>query len=402
VANAKPPQGRDAFLLSDGGNLYLQCTLGHEGHVRRSWVFRYEIDGKRHEAGLGGLHTVSLAEARAKARSLRQQLLDGVDPVEAKRKQKQQRVAERARTITFKAVADAYLDLHLDSFRNAKHRQQWRSTLDRFVHPVIGGMAVADVDSPSILKIIQPLWATKAATAGRVRGRIERILDYATTAGFRSGDNPAAHIAEALPKRQKGERHHAAVPYAELPGFMAKLRARESLSAKALEFTILTASRTSETLGAVWDEFDLREKIWTVPAERMKAAKEHRVPLCDRAVDILRGLKHHGNRPFALGNGTMAKLLGSMCPGITVHGFRATFRTWSTERTSYPDKVVEAALAHAVGEGKVQQAYERGDLLEKRRKLMQAWAGFCAMPVRSVTSDEKVERKVVALREVAS
>jgi integrase len=398
VANAKPPKGKRSIVIGDGGNLLLQATLGKEGNVRRSWLFKYELAGRRREMGLGPLHTVGLAEARDKARQLRRQLLEGVDPVAERRKQRQALIAERARTVTFKAVADMYLDLHLDSFRNAKHRQQWRSTLDQYVHSQIGGMAVADVDSPSILKIIQPLWATKAATASRVRGRIERILDYATTAGFRTGDNPAAHVTSALPKPQKGA-HHAAVPYAELPAFMAALRSRESLSAKALELTVLTAARTGETLGAVWDEFDLREKIWTVPAERMKAGREHRVPLCDRAVDILRSLPRHGNRPFALNVGAMGEVVKGMRPDVTTHGFRATFRTWASERTAYPDKVVEAALAHAVGEGKVQQAYERGDLLQKRRRLMVEWERFCAMPTKSAPS---IERKVVALREVAS
>jgi integrase len=386
VANAKPKRGKDWAVIPDGGNLYLQATRGKEGHISRSWLFKYEIAGRRHEIGLGPLHTISLGEARAKARDLRKQLVDGVDPLMERRKQRQALLAERAKTVTFKQVAEQYLDLHLDSFKNAKHRAQWRSTLETYVHPKIGHMTVADIGPADVLRVVEPIWTVKRETASRVRQRVERILDYATTRELRSGDNPAAHVAESLPKRTNGKGHHAALPYAELPAFMAELRGRDSLSARALEFTVLTAARTSETIGATgetigteWSEIDLKARIWTIPAERMKAGKEHRVPLCDRAVEILRGLERHGERLFPLSDMAMLELLRGMRPGHTVHGFRSTFMDWAHERTAFPKVVIDMALAHTIGD-KVEAAYRRGDLFEKRRKLMQAWGEYCAKP----------------------
>jgi len=384
VFNAKPPRGKDRAVIPDGGNLYLQLVAGKEGHTARSWVFKYELVGVRHEMGLGPLHTVSLVEARNQARDLRQQLLAGVDPLEARQKARKALLAERARSVTFKQAAEMYLDLHLSSFKNAKHQDQWRNTLATYVYPKIGGLAVVDVDSPSILKIIQPLWATKTETASRIRGRIERILDYATTSGFRSGDNPAAKVTASLPKRN-GRGHHAALPFTELPAFMAELRGRDSISARALEFTILTAARTGETIGATWDEFDLKAKTWTAPATRMKAGKEHRVPLCDRAVDILRDLDRHRGKVFALSDMAMLELLRGMRPGHTVHGFRSSFMDWAHERTAFPKAVIDKALAHTVSD-KVEAAYRRGDLFAKRAKLMQQWGDYCAKPM-AVSAD---------------
>ena len=379
VANAKPAKGKDSIDISDGGNLLLQCTRGNGGHVRRSWIFKYELDGKRHELGLGPTHTVGLAEARAEARELRQQLLKGIDPLDERRKQRQARIAERAKTVTFKQVADMYLDLHLDSFKNAKHRQQWRNTLAQYAYPKIGQITVSEITPADVLRVIEPMWKTKTHTASRVRQRVERILDYAATRGFRSGDNPAAHVAEALPKAGNGKGHHAAMPYTELPAFMKQLRERTSLSAKALEFCILTAARTGEITGATWDEIDLQAKTWTIPAERMKAGNEHKVPLCARAVEILRGLDRHGDLVFPLSHASMLELLRGMRRGITVHGFRSTFRTWASEQTSFAHEVCEAALAHTIPNA-VERAYRRGDLFDKRRKLMDAWAQFCARP----------------------
>src|SRR5262249_30098338 len=252
----------DSVLLADGGNLYLQCTRGKEGHIRRSWLFRYELDGRRHEMGLGALHTVGLSEAREKARGLRQQLLDRIDPLEAREQAERARLAEKTRTVTFKQCAKSYIALHEDSWRNDKHRAQWDSTLETYAYPVIGDLAVGDIDQASIMKVIEPLWRTKTETASRVRGRIEAILDYATASGFRTGDNPARHVVVALPKRSKVHKvqHHSAPPCEQLPDFMAELRRRESPSARALEFTILTAARTNETIAATWSEIDLKPK----------------------------------------------------------------------------------------------------------------------------------------------
>src|SRR5262245_55930133 len=357
VANAKPKRGKDWAVIPDGGNLYLQCTRGKEGHISRSWLFKYEIAGKRHEIGLGPLHTIGLAEARDRARDLRKQLLEGVDPLMERRKQRQALLAERAKTVTFKQVAEQYLDLHLGSFKNAKHRAQWRSTLETYVYPKIGHITVADIGPADVLRVVEPIWTVKRETASRVRQRIERILDYATTRELRSGDNPAAHVAESLPKGANGKGHHAALPYVDIPSFMAELRGRVSLSARALEFTILTAARTGETIGAQWSEVDLKAKIWTIPAERMKTQKAHRVPLCERAVEILRGLDQRAEKVFALSNMAMAELLKGMRPDVTVHGTaRSSFMDWAHERTAFPkvviDGVRERHVDHDLGEGR--------------------------------------------------
>ena len=389
VANAKPPKGKDRIDIPDGDNLLLQCTRGKEGHIRRSWTFKYELADKRHELGLGATHTVSLAEARDKARTMRQMLLDGLDPLIERRKREQQLIAERAKAVTFREVAQAYLDLHLDFFKNAKHRYQWRATLATYVYPKIGVMTVADIGPADVLRCIEPIWNTKRETASRVRQRIERILDYAATRQYRSGDNPAAHVAESLPKGGNGRNHLAALRYAELPAFMAELRNRDSISARALEFTILTCARTGEIIGAAWSEIDLKARNWTIPAARMKAGKEHKVPLCDRAVEILRGLPRHAEKVFPLSNMAMLELLRGMSPGHTVHGFRSTFMDWAHEQTAFPKVVIDRALAHTVSD-KVEAAYRRGDLIEKRRRLMEAWARYCTIKPIPISDDKVV------------
>jgi integrase len=382
--SATPPAGRNALMLCDGLGLYLQVSRDrvHGDRVYRSWTFRYEIAGKRRELGLGGTHTISLAEARDKARTLRQQLLDGVDPHTERRKQREALIAERAKAVTFKEVAEAYLELHLDSFTNPKHQKQWRTTLATYVYPKIGHMPVAGIGPADVLRVVEPIWNDKRETASRVRQRVERILDYAATRQYRSGDNPAAHVTESLPKGKNGQAHHAAMPFLEVPEFMAKLQARDSVSARALEFTILTAARTGETIGATWEEIDFKARTWTVPAERMKAGKEHRVPLSERAVQILREVGQHEekDRLFSVSNTAMFKLLRGMRPGVTTHGFRSTFMDWAHERTAFPKVVIDMALAHTIGD-KVEAAYRRGDLFEKRRRLMADWAAWCTRPV---------------------
>jgi integrase len=396
VANAKPTAERKATLLADGGNLYLQCTRGKDGTILRSWVFRYELDERRREMGLGPLSTISLSEARDRASSLRKQLLDDIDPLEAKRRARLARLAEQAKTVTFKRCAEMYLEAHRDGWKNAKHRWQWTSTLERYVYPVIGDLAVSDVDTNLVIKIVEPIWKTIPETASRIRGRVEVILGYATVRGFRTGDNPArwrGHLAEVLRGSPKAE-HHPAMPFAEMAAFMERLRGRLSISARALEFTILTAARTGETLGATWDELDLKTGTWVVLAARMKGGKEHRVPLSGRAVAILKGIaeqagrapsrRHvfaNGERP--LSNMAMLQLLRGMHPDLTVHGFRSSFRDWAAETTNHPNHVVEMALAHAVGND-VEAAYRRGDLFLKRRRLMEAWADYCGKPVAAV------------------
>jgi integrase len=388
VANAKPEAGRRAAMLPDGGNLYLQATIAKDDAVRRSWVFRYELAGRRHDLGLGSLDTLNLVEAREKARGLRQQLVDGIDPFAAKRQAKKERLAKlaaEARAMTFKQCAEECIKSHADGWKNAKHAAQWVSTLETYAYPVLGDLAVDDIATAHIVRVLQPIWKEKPETASRVRGRIEKVLGWATVRGFRSGDNPArwrGHLQELFAAKGKIRpvKNHAALPYTDVPAFMGDLRGRNSLSARALEFTILTAVRTGETIGAMWDEIDFAAKTWTIPGARMKAAKAHRVPLPNRAAEILAALPRDGGHIFPLSNMAMLELLRGMRPGTTVHGFRSSFRDWAAERTSYPNHVAEAALAHTISD-KVEAAYRRGDLFEKRRKLMGDWAAWCARPV---------------------
>jgi integrase len=385
---AKPEAGRRAAMLADGGNLYLQATIGKDETVRRSWVFRYELDGRRHDLGLGSLDTLNLPEAREKARLLRQQLVEGIDPFEAKRQAKKERLAKlaaEARAMTFRQCAEECIKSHADGWKNAKHRAQWRSTLESYAYPVLGDLAVDDIATAHIVRVLQPIWKEKPETASRVRGRIEKVLGWASVRGFRSGDNPArwrGHLQELFAAKGKVRpvEHHAALSFTDVPAFMADLRSRNSLSARALEFTVLTAVRTGETIGATWDEIDFAAKVWTIPAARMKAGKAHRVPLSDRAAEILASVPREGEHIFPLSNMAMLELLRGMRPGTTVHGFRSSFRDWAAERTSYPNHVAEAALAHTISD-KVEKAYRRGDLFEKRRRLMADWAAWCSRPV---------------------
>jgi integrase len=391
--NAKPDEGKFVKRLSDGGGLYLQATLSQDG-FNRNWIFRYERDGERHDMGLGPLHTVGLAAARRKARELRERLvLDGIDPLAARIAERAARLAARAdaaKTQTFKQCAERYLAVHGGKWKNAKHIWQWKATLEKHAYPVIGDLNVADIDEGHLLKVLQPIWTKIPETARRLRGRIERVLGYATVSKFRSGDNPARwpnHLQTLLGASPRVVEHHAALPFDETPTFVMELRGRKSLSASALEFAILTAARTSEVIGARWSEIDLKHKTWTIPAARMKAKREHRVPLCDRAIEILKRLDRRGDFAFGsavtgkpLSNMAMLELLRGLRPGLTVHGFRSGFRDWAAERTHFPHEVAEMALAHAISD-KVEAAYRRGDLFEKRRKLMELWSRYLAKPV---------------------
>jgi integrase len=385
VANLKKP-GR----YGDGHGLCLQITPGGV----KSWLLRYERNGRERWMGLGPLHTISLAEARERARKARGQLLDGVDPLEARRRDQSLRALDTAKAITFEQAAVAYFNAHERKWRNDKHRAQFLSTLKTYVFPKIGRLSVADIDTGRVLSCIEPIWQDKTETASRVRGRIEAVLDWVTVRGYRTGDNPArwrGHLAEVLPARGQLQKtvHHAALPFVELPAFVEALRERKGVAGRALEFTILCAARTGETIGARWDEIDLAEKTWTIPAGRIKGGREHRVPLSDRAIEILRALPTEsknpsvfiGSRRGGLSNMAMASIPKRMNrDDITVHGFRSTFRDWAAERTNYPNHVVEMALAHAVGD-KVERAYRRGDLFEKRRRLMAEWARYCGTMV---------------------
>jgi integrase len=390
VQNAKPPADRNAAMLPDGGNLYLQLTRSEKdrNHIRRSWVFRYELDGTRHDVGLGPVRTLDLSDARAKAKALRQQLLDGIDPLAAKQQIKRDRLARLAaeqRAMTFRQCAEACIASHEDGWTNRKHREQWTSSLEQYAYPVLGDLAVDDITSTHVIKTLEPIWKAIPETASRVRGRIEKVLGWAAVRGFRSSDNPArwrGHLAELFPAKGKMRsiKHLAALPFSDVPAFMAELRQRDALVAREFEFVVLTAARRGEVTGATWPEIDLKTRTWTISAGRMKGKKEHRVPLCDRAVEILTGLPRDGARVFPLHDRKMFELLQDTRPGITTHGFRSSFRDWAAERTNYPNIVVEAALSHAIGD-KVEAAYRRGDLFEKRRRLMADWAAWCARPV---------------------
>jgi integrase len=389
VTTATLPEGENKDLLHDGGGLYLQLMRSVSSNaINKSWLFKFELHGKRREMGLGSLRDFSLAEARQRHRVLRQQVSDGIDPLAERRQRDAERVAEAARAMTFKDCFEACLASHEGGWKNAEHRRQWRTSIEQDVLPVLGDLAVDDIGTPHITKVLEPIWKLKPETASRTRGRIERVLAWATVRGFRSGDNPArwrGHLQEMFPAVGKIARvnHHEAMPYVDVPAFMAKLRERDHLAARALEFTILTAARAGETLGATWSEISLSDATWTIPASRMKGGKEHKVPLSNRVIEVLQALPHREGRVFQVG--TKAAMLFVLreirgARGPTVHGMRSSFRDWCSERTSYPPAVAEQALAHAVG-SKVERAYSRSSLFEKRRRLMAEWTTWCSRPV---------------------
>jgi integrase len=363
-------------LYADGGQLYLQ--VHSDGN--RSWIFRYGAQGQRHH-GLGAVHTVTLAEAREKARERRKLLLEGVDPIAAKKARKAAAQLEAAKSITFAEAAQTYINDHHAAWKNPKNQQQWRNTLATYAYRVIGKLPVAMIDTDLVKRVLQPIWHEKPETASRVRMRIERVLGWATVHGYRSGDNPArwrGHLDHLLPAQGKiaPVKHHAALPYADVPAFIRELRERDGAAAEAFEFLVLTATRTGEVLGATWDELDLKAETWVVPASRMKSAREHRVPLSARAVEILKEQPRDGERIFPFSNMAFLQLLKRMGRDVTAHGFRSSFRDWAAETHEAARDTVEMALAHRVSD-KTEAAYRRGDLLAKRRKLMDDWATFC-------------------------
>jgi integrase len=393
-------------VYADGGGLYLQVTK----HGSKSWIFRFwvaerdpktgavvrdpttnKVRGRGREMGLGSCITVSLAEARDRALKCRKLREEDIDPIDAREAARRQESLERAKSLKFSEAAATYMAAHRAAWKNDKHAGQWTATLKTYAYPLLGNVSVQAIDTALVMKVIEPIWATKPETANRVRGRIESILDWATVRGYRQGENPArwrGHLDKLLPSSSKVRKtqHHNALPYAELPAFMTKLRGEEGTAARALEFTILTAARTSEAIGAQRSEVNAREKLWSVPADRMKADKEHRVPLSDRALEITAAAAEDeedfifpgGRRGRPLSNMAMLALLKRMGRGdLTVHGFRSTFRDWAAECTNFPNEVVEMALAHAI-DSKTEAAYRRGDLFEKRRRLMGEWEAYCS------------------------
>jgi integrase len=390
VSNAKTPA-----LYGDGGGLYLQVS----STGTKSWLFRYKFGGRSRYMGLGSLATVSLAKARELASECRQLRLQGLDPIDHRNAVRAAALLDAAKAMTFDECRDAYIATHKVGWRNAKHQVQWVNTLNTYVTPIFGKLPVQTVDVALVMKVLEPIWSIKPETASRLRGRIERIVDWAKTRGFRSGENPArwrGHLDHLLPARSKVRKvqHHAALPFNEIASFMSALRERDGIAARALEFAVLTAARTGEVLGATWDEIDLRKRTWTIPAARMKGEREHRVPLSDDAIKLLEHMQnlqsnelvfpgHRRGRP--LSNMALLMMLRRMGRGaLTTHGFRSSFRTWAAERTAFPSEVVEAALAHMIRD-KTEAAYQRGDLFEKRQRLMTEWARYCASPLAAAS-----------------
>jgi integrase len=396
-AKAKDFRTGHGGLLSDGGGLYL--SIGENDN--KSWIYRYKRPGKQTSTdhGLGSYPDVSLAEARELATECRRMRRNGIDPIDSRRAARAQEKLETAKMMTFRQCGDAYIESHKAGWRNPKHAAQWPATLEAYAYPIFGSLPAQAVDIGLVMKVIEPMWQTKTETASRLRGRIESILDWATTRGYRQGENPArwrGHLENLLPKKSRVRRveHHAALPYTELGGFMAALRGQDGIVARALEFTILTASRAGEAISARWSEVNLTERIWVVPAERMKAGREHRVPLSDRVIEILDDMARVGENEFVfpgarkrrpISAASFFKLLRRMGRGdLHTHGFRSVFSDWCSERTNFPAEVREMALAHAVGD-KVEAAYRRGDLFQKRRQLMDAWARVCSAPATDKT-----------------
>jgi len=380
---------------NDGAGLSLKVTK----YGSKSWVFRYMLAGKAHWMGLGSYPDVSLAEAREKAAELRKLTRQNIDPLLEKRKQASVIRAAISKAITFDDASAKYIEAHKASWKNEKHAEQWTNTLKTYAGPIIGSVDVSLIDTGHIMRILEKddFWNEKTETASRVRGRIESVLDWATVRKYRTGENPArwkGHLDKLLPARTKVKKveHHPALPWLEMGAFMVKLREQEGVAAKAVELAILTACRSGEVRGAVWEEFDLDAGIWIIPPERMKAKKEHRVPLQEKTIQLLRKQKELFPNGYVFPGMKEGKPLSDMSltavlrrmeqNEITVHGFRSSFRDWAAESTAYPNEMVEMALAHTIG-NKVEAAYRRGDLFEKRRRMMQDWSNFCDTVIKA-------------------
>lgn len=396
-------------LYGDGGGLYLQVS----DFKTKAWVFRFMMSGRARKMGLGDFELVPLKDARKKRDAAYGLVVDGVDPIDDRQSRKAAQTAETAKILTFQQCSEGYIAAHKSSWKSDKHAGQWEATLKTYAYPVIGNLPVQMIETAHVMKIIEPIWETKTETASRVRGRIEKVLDRAKALKLRSGENPAAwrgHLDQLLPAKSQVSpvENHPALPYAEMPAFMAKLRAKEGVSARALEFTILTVARTGDTIGATLKEINRDEKLWTVPAARVKGKKgarkrDHVVPLTKQALAVLDAAPNEGSYLFpsgkegaGLSNAAMSELLKGMgySPDYaTVHGFRSTFKDWCGDLTAYPNEMSEIAMAHTVDD-KVEAAYRRSDMRERRRRMMADWAAFC--------DDRAVGGKnVVSIREAA-
>jgi integrase len=375
-------------LHAVGGVDGLRLQVSDSG--ARSWILRVTVGDRRPDIGLGGYPDVSLERARDQAREIRDQIRQGIDPLAARRAARDALAAGQAKRITFAQAAKQAHAKRKAEFKNAKHAAQWINTLTTYAFPTLGHLPVDQIEMPHVLSVLEPIWLTKTETATRVRQRVEAVLSWAAVSGYRSGTNPAAwkgNLEHALPKARKLKRvrHHPALPWAQMGEFIKTLRARPGVAARALEFAILTAARSSEVRLARWPEIDLDRRLWTIPAERIKAGKQHRVPLSDRAMEILKALPRSDgtdlvflgvkNRP--LSENTLGEVAAAIQPGITVHGFRSSFKDWARSSTAYPDEVSELALAH-VNDDTTRAAYARDELLPKRTRLMRDWARFCA------------------------
>lgn len=393
----------------DGAGLWLQVSASGS----KSWIFRYTIAGRQREMGLGSQVTLGLADARIKAKECRQLLLDGKDPIDERIAIRKASALSRAKAMIFDQCSDAYIDAHRSEWKNEKHIAQWKNTLTTYASPVIGQLPISEVTTPLVVKILSPIWKRKTETATRLRGRIEKVLDWATVAGYREGENPArwrGHLENLLAKPNKLAKvvHHPALPWKEIGRFMTALRKQPGNAARALEFAILTAARSGEVRNAAWDEIDTAGALWTVPGERMKMGKEHRVPLSSAALKLLESLPREGTLLFpgsgkeqALSDMTLTAVIRRMHltatkagrtgwkdpvldRTVTAHGFRSTFRDWTAEATSFPREICEHALAHSLPD-RVEASYRRTDLLDKRVALMQSWADCCSSPTERST-----------------
>lgn len=373
------------YFIGRPAGLILQVTSAGA----RSWVLRVRIAGKRRDMGLGGYPDVPLAIAQERAVAAREKVRQGIDPIEENKAARSAIAAAHAKAQTFEQCATAYMAAKEHEWKNSKHGDQWRNTLAKYAYPFIGALLVQHVEQAHVLQILEPIWTTKTETASRLRGRIEKVLDYAAASKLRAGDNPArwkGHLDALLatPNKVKNVEHHAALPFSEIGEFMAELRKQAGVGAKALEFAILTAARSGEVRGASWSEVDLATKVWTIPADRMKAGKEHRIPLSDAAATIIQALPHTSkaglifpsNKDTPLSDMTLGAVLKRMGRKETVHGFRSTFRDWAGETTAYPREVIEHALSHQLKD-KAEAAYARGTLFAKRVLLMADWATYC-------------------------
>ena len=378
---------KEPGLYCDGLGLYLQ--IGPTGG--KSWLFRFMLNRKAQNMGLGPYPAVSLPDARKKALESQRLLAEGLNPKAVRDDLIARNRLANARKMSFSECAEAYIESHQHGWKNEKHIAQWRNTLRDYAYPKLGSLPVSSIDTDLILQCLNPIWNSKTETATRVRGRIEKVLDWATASKYREGENPArwrGHLKNLLPdpKKVTPVLHHPALPHNEIAGFMKALKAEAGVSAQALEFAILTASRTNEVIAAKWDEFDLAKSLWVIPASRMKAGREHRVHLSQRALEILHGMQAAKQGPYVFPGQRESKPLSNMAllqtlkrmkrEDLTVHGFRSTFSDWAAEVSSFPAEVREMALAHTVAD-KTEAAYRRGDLLEKRMRMMEAWSLYC-------------------------